>query len=320
MTVILAVTLLSVYLIGSVTRVISASTDNKDTLIRNSKGNYWELDGDNIQVAIDDLGEDRGTVWVGGETTISSPILLKNNIMVDFQYHKVYLDGDISFVRAQTCSHATVKNARVKITDGHTASIIHLYLAPGAGWPDRVRYNTFENIYINNPSSWIEGVGYSKHDHVGIHLENNGGTNFLYNTFKDIQMHGVKTGIYLEQPVCSGWGNGNQFENIWIDQFETMIWFDVAICDPSWAGAFNQNVFQNVKGQSATYSVHGVRDVSHNGNHFDHVLVWDWWAPTNPVNDWSLRNDSSRTYICAHYISDIDDQGRHTRYCDNPWT
>jgi hypothetical protein len=310
---------LALHLAVSVTRVISFAGDNKDTFIRNSKGNYWEPVGSNIQLAIDDLGTAGGTVWVGKDVNLSAPILLKNNVIVDFEYHIAKLTSDSSFVRAQACQFATVRNVRVEITDGHTAPVIHLYIPPGAQWADRVRYNTFENIFVNNPSAWIEGEGYSKHNHTGIHLENNGGSNFLYNTFRDIQMHGVKTGIWLEQAICnSGWGNGNYFENIWIDQFETMIWFDVPVCAP-WAGAYNQNVFQNVKGESAVYSLDGVKDVSHNGNHFDHVLVWDWWFPTNPNHDWSIRNDSTNTYICSHYLDDVLDEGTGTRYCDNPW-
>lgn len=42
---------------GTAKRWINDSYDNKDTLIRNSNGNYWAATGANIQLALDDLAE-----------------------------------------------------------------------------------------------------------------------------------------------------------------------------------------------------------------------------------------------------------------------
>lgn len=72
--------LTAIYFVGSVTRSISNSTDNKDTLIRNSKGNYWEPTGENIQVAINDLGPQGGTVWLPvGTFNTASKISIASN-------------------------------------------------------------------------------------------------------------------------------------------------------------------------------------------------------------------------------------------------
>ncbi|MCD4739608.1 right-handed parallel beta-helix repeat-containing protein [archaeon] len=74
--------IISIYLIGSITRSISNIHDNKETLIRNSNGNYWEPTGENIQTAIDDAeSTGGGTVWLPAGTLVpSSTIYLKDNV------------------------------------------------------------------------------------------------------------------------------------------------------------------------------------------------------------------------------------------------
>ncbi|MCD4739607.1 right-handed parallel beta-helix repeat-containing protein [archaeon] len=77
----LLLVLAAVYLVGSVSRSISDFHDNKETLIRNSNGNYWEPVGANIQIAIDDLGNG-GTVWLPPGTYVLTAYktYLKSNI------------------------------------------------------------------------------------------------------------------------------------------------------------------------------------------------------------------------------------------------
>ncbi|MCD4739604.1 right-handed parallel beta-helix repeat-containing protein [archaeon] len=78
--------LTTLYFVGSVTRSISDSMDNKETLIRNSNGNYWEPSETNsqveIQAAIDDVAASGGgTVWLPpGLFEITYPIYLDDNI------------------------------------------------------------------------------------------------------------------------------------------------------------------------------------------------------------------------------------------------
>lgn len=76
----LVLVLTTIYLVGSVTRLISNNSDNKATLICNSNGNCWEPTGENVQAAIDDL--DSGTVWLpqGTFEIGSQRIELKSNI------------------------------------------------------------------------------------------------------------------------------------------------------------------------------------------------------------------------------------------------
>lgn len=303
--------LVSIIGVASVTRIITDSNDNVATFIRNSNGNIWEVNEINLQAAIDDLNGDGGYVKVGDDITLTSPIQLDGDhyCELDFENHKVTLSNDISFIIVESTSFATVKNVRVILTSDHTASVLHLRLPSGSGWSDKIRYNNFENIVIQNTGYWIPGVGYGEHNYTGIHLEIKADSNFLCNTFRNIQMFGAGTGIYLECDHETGWGNGNYFEDIWIDQFDTAIWFSLTADSNN---GFNQNVFQHIKAQSATFSRYGVRDISRNANHFDHVLMWDWWVTENPVHEWSLTNRAYRTYICAHLIDEINDNGLYT--------
>jgi len=63
---------------GTTPRRINDSYDNVDTLIRNSKGNYWAATGANIQLAIDDLSSG-GTVWLPIGNFSTSGIVVGNN-------------------------------------------------------------------------------------------------------------------------------------------------------------------------------------------------------------------------------------------------
>lgn len=67
---------------GFITRSISNTQDNKDTMICNSNGNCWEPTAANIQVAIDDLGAQGGTVWLPPKvyTLTQDKVFIRNNI------------------------------------------------------------------------------------------------------------------------------------------------------------------------------------------------------------------------------------------------
>ncbi|MCD4739605.1 right-handed parallel beta-helix repeat-containing protein [archaeon] len=81
--IVIVLLIVTVYLVGSVTRSIGNSQDNKETLIRNSNGNYWEPLGENIQTAIDDLGVQGGAVWLpAGILHITQDIEPGNNVRI----------------------------------------------------------------------------------------------------------------------------------------------------------------------------------------------------------------------------------------------
>lgn len=317
-TAMLALVVVALYLVGSVTRTISDTQDNKDTLIRNTNGHYWEPTEANLQTAINELVGDGGTVWVGSSLTVSNPIELKDKVTVDFLNNHVTLNQDVNFVLVQDCYHGTVRNVEVFPTATQTASIIRLYTRPGAPYSESVWHNTFENIIIRNTGVRIPASQsptpcwyYRDQFFAGIHMEVHGATMAL-NKFRDILIDGPKTAIWLEKGADGGtaWSNGNLFESIYVDQYERGIWFDV----PHGSNGFNQNLFSNIKAQSGFHTMYGSLNVSRNGNHFDHILWWDWdnQCCPNVVKEWNIRDDAWSTFVEAHHIIDMDDQGSET--------
>jgi hypothetical protein len=300
----------TVITVMSVDRTITDSGDSSYTLIRNSNGHYWDPTGANLQLAINDLGNNGGSVWVGSDITLSSELHMRNYTTLDFEDHKVTLTSDISFLNLTNgVWYSTVRNVRISPSNGQTKSIIVLYLPPNGGWHDRIIHNLFENIDIIN--SYPSSRGWA-----GIHLYVNVGVdkpsdmaNFLFNTFRKITMNDCMTGILLECDDTDAYGNGNNFDDIWIDAYVNGVWFKV---DAGATNGFNQNLFNDIKLQTASFSTNAFRDISHFGNHFDHCLAWDWYAASNPVHEWNILPSATKTYICAHYIADILNQGTLT--------
>ena len=279
-------------------REINGTYDNKDTLIRNSNGKYWAVDGvaDDVQIqaAIDDVGS-YGSVYVGCNTTISSPIIFDVNdyITLDFEGNYVTLDGDIEFVNLTRTSSTTVKNVRVLPSEYQTASIIVVYVGDTTG----CKRNNFYDITIgHHDTHWIPGSGWAEHNFTGIEMNLAGTASALRNTFSRITMSGVYNGILLKQSYASAanYGNGNYFEDIYVDQYVNCINFTI---DDGATFHFNQNVFNHVKSQTATYSEYGVMNVSGSGNHFDHCLMWDWSTCDNPVYEWWIGAKAYYTTI-----------------------
>ena len=89
------VLLLLVTSAASVERRISSTSDNYYTFIRNSNGKYWEATTENIQVAINDLGDKSGTVWLPGNKffVFTETLILHENVILDM--------GGCSFVIAE---------------------------------------------------------------------------------------------------------------------------------------------------------------------------------------------------------------------------
>ena len=68
----------------ALTRTITGSSDEIETFIRNSNGNYWTATADNIQTAIWDLNSTGGTVWlpICDITATNAPIEVNDGIHI----------------------------------------------------------------------------------------------------------------------------------------------------------------------------------------------------------------------------------------------
>ena len=250
---IVAVSILLILVVASassITRTISNSGDNVVTFIRNSKGNCWEATGSNIQVAINDLDGQGGTVWVPGGTTytITNTIMIRRNIVLeaysatllvtanvnaiqmrpyskligciidtsgygrDYDKSAIYLDGVDQF---NTWKTVTVYDVQIKSSTmgwdyANNGSGIHI---------DCVSDESLKNCYSAHfQNMWIMNFKY------GIYLESGkagdveGGA-CCGNIFDTITFHNCKYAIYLSKLSGSTGTDGNIFSNYMIQPY-----------------------------------------------------------------------------------------------------
>jgi parallel beta-helix repeat protein len=284
---------------------------NTTTLITNSNGRWWYFDGvaDDVQIqaAIDDAGTS-GDVYVGSDVSLDSELSLTNdNCHVYFQGHKATLTTDIAFVNVTSCRHSSVSNVKVQVTDGHTASILLLYFPDNGLWADRIRHCKFSDWEIYNPSA-----SNVEHNYTGIHLfidsDNDNPAdlgNIVDCRFTDFYIDGCYNGILLECCDTDAYGNGNYFENIYLDQYVVGVNFSVH------AGAttgYDHNVFEKVGIQSAVWTEYGLKSIQGQGNHFENLMIWDWYVCSDEEGSgsavWEIEVSSAAedTEIDAHYL------------------
>ena len=303
------------YPVTALTRTISDSSDTYYTLIRNTKGNIWEPTGANLQAAINDIGTSGGTVYVGSDITLTNPLTLKNNCIVDFLGNTVTLQNNRPFVTiSSSLSFSTVRNVNIIISSAQTQPVIYFYGPIGADI--YVYSNNFENIYIKNPSGLNSNGEWIRHDYTGIaylcEADNNVGSSFLNNRFENIHMEGPKIGIlfanygtiqdYPNIHQVTHYINGEYFKNIYIDQFETAVSFDV-----THIRTCNQLVFNNFIAKAASFSRYGIMNISRSGIDFIGGVI-DWHKARNPKAllstdmQWDYRHDKYLT-TCYAYIN-----------------
>jgi hypothetical protein len=282
------------YPVSAVTRIISDSNDNYYTFIRNTKGNIWEPTGANLQAAINDIGTDGGTVYVGSDITLTNSLTLKNYCIVDFQGNTITLQNNKPFINiSYSLDYSTVRNVNVIVSDGQSSPVIYFY-SPAGGTKLVVRHNSFENIYIKNPSPLNTKGEWTEHNYIGIGYLWEGplagttsGSTCLCNLFKNIHMEGPKVGIlfghyasnhnYPNIYNVTHWINGEYFENIFIDQFESAVLFNttyIRLC--------NEMVFNNLIAKTASYSRYGIMNISRAAPIFIGGVI-DWYKAVNPV-------------------------------------
>ena len=254
-------------------------------LITNSNGKAWSATGANLQLAIWDLNSTGGTVDVGADITLSSSLRLYTDTAVDFHNHKVTLTAGISFINATDeiaannlgLFNCVIKNVLIILpADYTTGSVIYLYL--NEIW-DKIRYNTFENIYIQNEDYYP-----SNHNYTAIHLDVSGHGSFYGNVFRDIHIWNCGKGIFIENNNDSGWANGNTFENIGIDNFNQGLRIEKGV-----------NTFRSIILGASSYSKTAFNITGGDSNNFASCFCWDWHLADNPYYIWYLN--SSNNYI-----------------------
>jgi len=301
--------------VTSLTRTITDSGDTIETMIRNTKGNIWDPTSGNLQAAINDIGSQGGTIWIGSSITLSSEIKIENsinNIVIDFQGNFVTLSSSTtSFINLTNASHVTVRNLIIKPHEDSTVSIIKLYIGSSGG---STSYNTFSNIHYKNQGSYdLSQWGlrkWSQHNFTLIEMKLNGPGEINENTFIRITAEGPDRGMYFNQPVNAGWINGTYVDSVYLDQYRECIRFNHYTGNRS----FNYNRFCNIKTQTCVFTEYGIIDISGFGNHFDHILMWDWYAcgpaySNTGIREYSITSDADSTYMQLHAYSELASGG-----------
>ena len=137
----------------SLARTISSTNDNIYTMIRNSKGNYWETNESNIQIAIDDLVPGGGTVWLPGATAffINETVVIKENVILDMKGASIEVPDDGNLTMVELKNGAGIKNGVIDVA-GHVGSHTR-----GTGSSDFKTYTNFTEpnsaIFLNATSN-----------------------------------------------------------------------------------------------------------------------------------------------------------------------
>jgi len=251
--------ILTVASVISITRTISNTQDNVVTFIRNSKGNYWDATSSNIQVAINDLSSQGGTVWLPASTyTITNTIEIKPNVALEAYGAKLVVNANVNAIQMRPYSKLV---GGVIDTSGYGVNYnkAAIYL-DGAD-----QFNTFKTVTVHDvqikgsPSGWDyanAGSGirincisdttikncYSAHFHniwimnfkYGVYLESGksgsaAGGACCGNIFDVFTFHNCKYAIYLSKLAGSTGTDGNIFSNYMIQPYASWKIEDVHI-------------------------------------------------------------------------------------------
>lgn len=305
-----------------------------------SRGKYTEgTASSDLQSLIDDLAGEGGTVFVcQPQTTISAPLRLPSDVILDFQ-------GNTALLGWQG-SDGVVKSSLVMFSDTHNARVVNVRVQPlalthteGDTTPaPRCADSQSDPIIIMNSSAgpiqscgvrrlvcvtgeqpiagyeYLKATPYHCFDVVSVVAE---GHSLANNYFQDIFVRGVCNGVMLKEGSGDGAEiAGNLFSNWALFRCMSLITF-VPSDTPSPRG-FVHNTFEIFRSQTdPTFSRAGVRYISGTGNHLDHVFMWDWWYAseccTDRISDFHVTAGAVSTYINADSVSGLINHGTSTR-------
>ena len=209
----------------SITRTITSTNDNIYTFIRNSNGNYWAATTDNIQVAINDLDNQSGTVWLPGCKTfwIRKTIIIWRNITLDMlgAEFKIGNDDDITMVELKDGSG--IKNGVLDASGHITWHVTNsTFAAPNAcillDASSYINSAFIENMNLYSISAGYEEADYYDDSHMGagygiyFHASNINSKQLIANVVVErVFLHAFEIGIYLHNERNPGSGEEGAF-------------------------------------------------------------------------------------------------------------
>ena len=254
--IIVVLMLLSVTIIPALTRTITSSSDTMDTYIRNSNGNYWAATGANLQLAINDVGDNGWVKCPSGKITLTDNLDINN--VVNFSLIGMNTELEIATPSSYTGS-----------------SMISLYQS---------EYILIEGFELDGKSVWNVS---SKDNGGGVKLRN---TNF--STVRNCHIHNVMgDGIVIsdDTAVNKEPSRGNIFTHNFIHHIgnisDTASGGDAGIRIMGESDMCDNEISYNrieyirehgikVYGSGATYGYHNRNKII--GNHIAYTNMADW--------------------------------------------
>ncbi|MCD4740770.1 hypothetical protein K8R43_06350 [archaeon] len=280
---VLVVLVTGMYLVGSVTRNITDETDNKDSFVRNSKGNYWEPLGSNIFAAINDL-DSGGIVWLPGSTTITvtDTITLPENVVLDMQGTTIKPNNDFDVIELMAGSQ--VKNGVIDVSSvsGFSSAAITVDSSMDVTSNDHIpRVHNVELV-----SSGRNGYG--------IYLHATGSSSrTITSEFYDINIKDFEYGIYLHNENLNAEIKSNTFSNIvgYGNEYFVRVRED--------GGETDGNYFQNIR----CFCSSGSNKIVWNngkGNSFDTVMAYDCSGTFYDFDDLGYGHDGAHQCFLSY--------------------
>jgi len=311
----------------SLTRTISNTHDDIDTFIRNSKGNYWQATGANIQIAIDDLGittyskwgTPRGTVWLPGNMTlnVSSRITVKLDTTLDMGGCVIKPTSNFDVILMDKGSR--IRNGIIDVSDvGSYSKSVITFNANDWDWAQQCYVDNMEldssslrgtAIYLNTSSlTFAADLTFIFCNKININ-------NFQYgiyinqastrtpdncyingNVFTNVHMDNVKYCMKVYQ--VSAEASANQFENIYCNcthNTEYIIWNNGQYSQFVNINAFNwDNNSKTRKSYDFSSNANGAYLTFHGGGNDLSFPTFLWYD-----NSYTIFNQDNSTLMCG---------------------
>lgn len=301
--------LLATISVSSLTRRISSTNDNVYTLIRNSNGKYWEATSGNIQLAVDDLNNNSGTVWLPGNKTfyLTATLIIHRNVVLDMGGCAFKLPNGVNTNVVELKDGAGIKNGVIDVAGHHSnfttntsfdmpSACIYLNASSciDSATIDCMFLNAISDGYnLMGPdpprfySSNYSGLGYG----IYLHATNDSVPQKISNvSVKYVYLRSFKIGIYInnERNPASGedgaFIQGNNFENLCFDSTSYGINITRVTSASKGVCGTSFNRFDQVQFQTGNGSWWGGEEISWSylgrvdgtGNSFTNMMLWDY--------------------------------------------
>jgi len=290
-----------IYSGNSLTRTISDSQDTIEILIKNSDGNYWDVSGANLQLAIWDLNGTGGTVWLpSGTISITTVINMISNVTLIGNGYPTLLylangaDCDIIDITSKENIH--IEKIRF---DGNNASntdnpLIDIQSA-GAGGAHTKNITIRDCYFFNCGTSMVD-----------VHYDDN----TWHITVEDCYFNGIErdTGQYPAGVWISGFNaiiRNNRFE----DTFGSGVVFECATNEAAAGNALIDGNF--VTGFTSvgiyTEGSNKAQNVTIVNNRITHLNSTAYWSPWTSYSLGILACHNST--VANNYIHDVWQHG-----------